>query len=84
MSAPVARKTLYIPPPMFSATITLRSLLLVDYLKLEVEQNERIVVQNNDWIALLPYWATWPYEMVIVPRRHVLRLPGLVDSERAS
>jgi UDPglucose--hexose-1-phosphate uridylyltransferase len=60
------------------------SLLLLDYLKLEVEQNERIVVQNNDWIALLPYWATWPYEMVLVPRRHVLRLPDLVDSEKTS
>ena len=60
------------------------SVLLLDYLKLEVEQNGRIVVQNNDWIALLPYWATWPYEMVIVPRRHVLRLPDLVDSERTS
>jgi UDPglucose--hexose-1-phosphate uridylyltransferase len=61
-----------------------RSLLLLDYLKLEVEQNERIVVQNNDWVALLPYWATWPYEMLLVPRRHVLRLSDLVDSERTS
>ena len=60
------------------------SVLLLDYLKLEVQQNGRIVVQNNDWIALLPYWATWPYEMVIVPRRDVLRLPNLVDSERTS
>ena len=51
--------------------------LLLDYLKLEVEQNERIVVQNNDWVALLPSWATWPYEMLLVPRRQVLRLPDL-------
>ena len=58
--------------------------LLLDYLKLEVEQNERIVVQNNDWVALLPSWATWPYEMLLVPRRQVLRLPDLVDSQRTS
>jgi UDPglucose--hexose-1-phosphate uridylyltransferase len=60
------------------------SLLLLDYLKLEVEQNERIVVLNDAWVALLPYWATWPYEILLVPRRHVLRLPDLLDSERTS
>ncbi len=49
--------------------------LLLDYLKLEMEHNERIVVQNDDWVALLPYWATWPYEILLVPRRHVLRNP---------
>jgi galactose-1-phosphate uridylyltransferase, family 1 len=61
-----------------------RSLLLLDYLKLEVEQNERIVTQNNDWVALLPYWATWPYEILLVPRRHVWRLSDLTGSERTS
>jgi UDPglucose--hexose-1-phosphate uridylyltransferase len=60
------------------------SLLLLDYLKLEMEQNERVVVQNDDWVALLPYWATWPYEMLLLPRRHVLRLPDLRDSERTT
>jgi UDPglucose--hexose-1-phosphate uridylyltransferase len=58
--------------------------LLLDYLKLEMEHNERIVVQNDDWVALLPYWATWPYEILLVPRRHVLRLPDLRDSDRTS
>jgi len=61
-----------------------RSLLLLDYLALEVEQNQRIVIQNEDWVAVLPYWATWPYEVLLVPRRHVLRLPDLVASERTS
>jgi UDPglucose--hexose-1-phosphate uridylyltransferase len=60
------------------------SLLLLDYLKLELERNERVVVQNDDWVALLPYWATWPYELLLAPRRHVLRLPDLRDSERTS
>ena len=35
------------------------SLQLVDYLKLEAQQGERIVVQNDDWVGLLPYRATW-------------------------
>jgi UDPglucose--hexose-1-phosphate uridylyltransferase len=60
------------------------SLLLSDYLNLEIERNERIVVQNDDWVALVPFWATWPYEVLLAPRRHVLRLPELRDSERTT
>jgi UDPglucose--hexose-1-phosphate uridylyltransferase len=60
------------------------SLLLIDYLKHEEEQNERIVIQNEHWVALLPYWATWPYETLLLPRRQVSRLPDLDHSERTS
>ena len=60
------------------------SLLLIDYLKHEEEQKERIVIQNEDWVVLLPYWATWPYETLLLPRRQVLRLPDLDNSERTS
>jgi UDPglucose--hexose-1-phosphate uridylyltransferase len=58
--------------------------LLLDYLKIELEQEIRVIVQNQDWVALLPYWATWPYEVLLLPRQPVLRLPDLQDSERAS
>src|SRR6201995_812682 len=51
--------------------------LLGDYLKLELEQEIRIVVQNPDWAALVPYWATWPYEILLLPKRPVMRLPDL-------
>jgi UDPglucose--hexose-1-phosphate uridylyltransferase len=61
-----------------------RSLLLIDYLKHEEEQNERIVIQNEHWVVLLPYWATWPYETLLLPRRQVSRLPDLDHSERTS
>jgi UDPglucose--hexose-1-phosphate uridylyltransferase len=60
------------------------SLLLLDYLKHEEEQNERIVIENGDWVVLLPYWATWPYETLLLPRRQVSRLPDLTDGERGS
>jgi UDPglucose--hexose-1-phosphate uridylyltransferase len=60
------------------------SILLMDYLKLELEQEIRIVAQNHDWAALLPHWATWPYEILLLPKRPVSRLPDLRDSERAS
>ena len=60
------------------------SVLLVDYAALEAEQGERIVVQNDDWLAVVPFWAMWPFECLLLPRRHVLRLPDLETSERDS
>lgn len=56
--------------------------LLIDYVNLELEQQERIVVQNEHWLAVVPYWAVWPFELLLLPRRHVLRLPDLTDTER--
>jgi UDPglucose--hexose-1-phosphate uridylyltransferase len=58
--------------------------LLVDYANLEADRGERLVVQNQDWLVVVPYWAVWPFETLLVPRRHVLRLPDLADSERDS
>jgi len=56
--------------------------LLVDYAKLEGNEKERIVVENDEWIAVVPYWAVWPFETLLMPKRHVLRMPDLQDSER--
>jgi len=56
--------------------------LLLDYAALEAERGERVVVENDDWLAVVPYWAVWPYELLLLPRRHVLRLPDLTDGER--
>lgn len=58
--------------------------LLVAYAALEVEWQERIVVENEHWLAVVPYWAVWPFETLLLPRRHVLRLPDLDDAERGS
>jgi UDPglucose--hexose-1-phosphate uridylyltransferase len=59
--------------------------LLLDYLKVEEDRSdERIVVQNENWVALVPYWATWPFEVLLVPRRPVLRFPDLTESERTT
>jgi UDPglucose--hexose-1-phosphate uridylyltransferase len=59
-----------------------RSPLLVDYLGAEVEAGVRIVVENESWVALVPYWAVWPFEILLLPRRHVRQLPDLTDAER--
>lgn len=56
--------------------------LLTDYCEREAQNGERIVVENEDWLALVPYWAVWPFEVLLMPRRHVLRIPDLESSER--
>jgi UDPglucose--hexose-1-phosphate uridylyltransferase len=58
------------------------SVLLLDYLQAELERDERIITQNDEWVALVPFWAYWPFEMMILPRRHVLNIPDLTDNER--
>ncbi len=56
--------------------------LLMDYLHLELDQKDRIVVQNAHWLAIVPYWAIWPFEVLLIPRRHVLQIPDLTEVER--
>ena len=44
-----------------------------------------MVVSNSDWVAVVPYWAVWPYETMLLPRtRHILRLTDLTPGERDS
>jgi UDPglucose--hexose-1-phosphate uridylyltransferase len=58
--------------------------LLVDYVGVEIKRAERVVLSNDDWAVIVPYWALWPFETLLVPRRHVLRLPDVTDAERDS
>jgi len=59
--------------------------LLLDYAQQEEGKKERIVVSNEDWLAVVPYWAVWPYETMIMPRRrHILRMSCLSSAERES
>ena len=43
---------------------------------------ERVVVQTGDWLAIVPFWASWPFEMLLLPRFDVRRLPELTDEQR--
>ncbi len=56
--------------------------MLTTYADLELEKRVRVIVQNAYWVVVVPYWALWPFETLVLPRRHVLRLPELVDGER--
>ncbi|HWQ84628.1 MAG TPA: UDP-glucose--hexose-1-phosphate uridylyltransferase, partial [Anaerolineales bacterium] len=58
--------------------------LLMDYLAVELERGERLVVENEDWVALTPYWAIWPFEILLLPRRPIKRLPELSAGEQES
>lgn len=58
--------------------------LLLDYMALEAQQMERIVVENEHWMVVVPYWAVWPYETLLFPKRHILQLPDLTEAERVS
>ncbi len=58
--------------------------LLCEYLRLEVEDGERIVCENDGFVALVPYWAVWPFEPMILSRRHVASLGVLNNAEQGS
>ena len=50
------------------------SCLLCDYLQREVQLGQRIVCQNDEFVALVPFWAVWPFETLVLSRRHVASL----------
>jgi UDPglucose--hexose-1-phosphate uridylyltransferase len=58
--------------------------LLVRYAAEEIERGIRVVEVNTHWVLVVPYWATWPFELLLLPRRPVLRLPDLTEDEQVS
>ena len=56
--------------------------LLLDYVARELDKAERVIATNDDWVALIPYWAIWPFETLLLPRRPALRLPDLGAASR--
>lgn len=59
------------------------SCLLCDYQNLEGAEKERSVCENEHFAVLVPYWATWPFETILISRRHVGSIPELSSDERA-
>ncbi len=56
--------------------------LLLDYALQESEKGERVVSENEVWIAVVPFWATWPFETLLMPKTHILRMPDVTDNQR--
>jgi len=58
--------------------------LLEEYATLEAVKQERVVFENKDFLALCPWWATWPFEVMIVSKVHKRALVDFSDEERLS
>lgn len=58
--------------------------LLIDYGAYERRNGTRTVVENGGWLAVVPYWATWPFETLLIPRLPVERLPDLDGAGRTT
>lgn len=56
--------------------------LLEDYVKLEKEKKERIVFENDGFLVVCPWWAVWPFETMVIAKRHVRALVELTPAEQ--
>jgi UDPglucose--hexose-1-phosphate uridylyltransferase len=59
------------------------SCLLCDYVALEQAEKQRIVCSNDSFIAVVPFWAVWPFEVLLCSRRHLGSFPELANREIA-
>jgi len=56
--------------------------LLLEYAQMEAKSGERTVLENDVWLAVVPYWALWPFEIMLLPKMPVKRLPDLNGDQR--
>lgn len=59
-----------------------KSCMLCDYLQLEMKKKERIVCQNDAFAVVVPYWAVWPFETLVLSKRHLASMEELSMQER--
>src|ERR1700756_3054009 len=59
-----------------------QSCLLCEYWKIEKEQSERLVCENDEFLAIVPFWAVWPFETIVISKRHFGGMDELSDVER--
>ncbi|WP_414979605.1 UDP-glucose--hexose-1-phosphate uridylyltransferase [Congregibacter sp.] len=58
--------------------------MLLDYAHKERGKSQRVVCSNDHWIAVVPWWATWPYEVLLLPLHQVARMQDLTATQRSS
>jgi len=61
-----------------------QSCLLCDYLALERTSGARLVCENEGFYALVPFWAVWPFEMIVISKEHLRGMDDLSESERTA
>ena len=60
-----------------------RECLLCSYVNLELRARERVVVENDSFVALVPFWAVWPFEVMVLPKRHHASIDSISTEERS-
>lgn len=58
------------------------STLLSDYLNIELKRKERIVLENDHFVVVVPFWAFWPFETLVISRRPFAKMTDMTDSEK--
>jgi len=58
--------------------------LLSDYVELEIEKEVRVVAENDDFIVVVPFWAFWPFETLLISKRPFGRFTDMTDDEKDS
>jgi len=56
-------------------------MLLLDYLNIELVKRERLVYENNSFVLLVPFWAAWPFETIIIPKRSIQDITQFTEGE---
>lgn len=56
--------------------------LLVDYVRAELKDGQRTVVETEHWLAVVPYWASWPFETMLLPKTHIRRMSELSEEQK--
>src|SRR6185295_9778852 len=56
--------------------------LVGDYLQLELRKEERIVCSNEHFVVLVPFWAIWPFEVMVISRRQVQTILQFTEEEK--
>lgn len=59
-----------------------KKVLLQEYLAVEEKAAERVVLKNEDWVVLVPYWAVWPFETLLLPRKPIQYMQDLDAIQR--
>ena len=60
----------------------MKSSLLADYIEVEKRENKRIVFENEHFIIVVPFWAIWPFETLLLSKRHLQSIDQLTPAER--
>jgi UDPglucose--hexose-1-phosphate uridylyltransferase len=56
--------------------------ILKDYLTQELDLNERVIYKNDSFVVITPFWAIWPFETMILPKKHYQNITQLSKDER--